>query len=252
MATTSNFGWTTPDDTALVKDGASSIRSLGTAVDTTMQTMVPKSIVDVKGDLIAATAADTVSRLAVGANNTVLTADSAEATGLKWATVSAGGMTEITSGSFPTNSSTLTISSIPTTYKDLLLICTQITSSNGQGIKLRVNNLSAANTYISTGAANNQTTVQNLSNSFINLTAGWYTVQTSNNYFTVNAYITGYTRTNNIKIIKTVFGSTGSAVVSLDSHCTSTGAITSAITRLDISTDSANFSGGNYILYGVS
>lgn len=46
---------------------------------------IPPSIVDAKGDIIAATAADTVSRLAVGANNTVLTADSAEATGLKWA-----------------------------------------------------------------------------------------------------------------------------------------------------------------------
>ena len=49
---------------------------------------VAKSIVDAKGDLIAATAADTVSRLAVGANGTVLTADSAEATGMKWATAS--------------------------------------------------------------------------------------------------------------------------------------------------------------------
>jgi hypothetical protein len=42
--------------------------------------------IDAKGDLVAGTAADTFSRLAVGANGTVLTADSAEATGLKWAT----------------------------------------------------------------------------------------------------------------------------------------------------------------------
>ena len=46
---------------------------------------IAKSIVDAKGDIIAATAADTVSRLAVGANGTVLTADSTEATGVKWA-----------------------------------------------------------------------------------------------------------------------------------------------------------------------
>jgi hypothetical protein len=52
---------------------------------------VAKSIVDAKGDLIAATAADTVSRLAVGANNTVLTADSSTATGLKWAAAAGGG-----------------------------------------------------------------------------------------------------------------------------------------------------------------
>ena len=90
MATTTNFSWATPDDSANVKDGAAAIRSLGTAVDTTVATMVPKSIVDAKGDIIAATAADTVSKLTVGSNDTVLTADSSTATGLKWAAVAGG------------------------------------------------------------------------------------------------------------------------------------------------------------------
>lgn len=47
---------------------------------------IQPTIVDAKGDLITATAADTPARLAVGANDTVLTADSSTATGLKWAT----------------------------------------------------------------------------------------------------------------------------------------------------------------------
>ena len=51
------------------------------------------TIVDAKGDIIAATAADTVARLAVGSNDQVLTADSSTATGLKWA---ASGLTYTT------------------------------------------------------------------------------------------------------------------------------------------------------------
>jgi len=52
---------------------------------------VPKSLVDAKGDLLVATANDTVARLAVGSNTHVLTADSAAATGVKWAAAGGGG-----------------------------------------------------------------------------------------------------------------------------------------------------------------
>jgi len=51
---------------------------------------IQNSIVDAKGDLIAASANDTPARLAVGTNGQVLTADSTAATGLKWATASGG------------------------------------------------------------------------------------------------------------------------------------------------------------------
>ncbi len=52
---------------------------------------IQNAIVDAKGDLIAATAADTPARLAVGTNGQVLTADSTAATGLAWTTISSGG-----------------------------------------------------------------------------------------------------------------------------------------------------------------
>jgi hypothetical protein len=115
MASTSAFGWETPDDTDLVKDGAAAIRTLGNSIDTSMAELkggttgqvlsktsntdmdftwvaqddsnaIQNAIVDAKGDLIAATANDTPSRLAVGANNEMLVADSSTATGLDWKT----------------------------------------------------------------------------------------------------------------------------------------------------------------------
>jgi len=90
MATSPNYSWPEPDNTDLVKNGALAIRTLGNAIDTTMATMVPKTIIDAKGDIIAGTAADTAARLAVGTNGQVLKANSATATGLEWAADSAG------------------------------------------------------------------------------------------------------------------------------------------------------------------
>jgi hypothetical protein len=52
---------------------------------------VAKSTFTTKGDIVAATASSTISRLGVGTNGQVLTADSTAATGIKWATPSGGG-----------------------------------------------------------------------------------------------------------------------------------------------------------------
>ena len=58
--------------------------------------VIQNDIVDVLGDLIVASGADAVSRLAAGTNTHVLTADSTAATGLKWAAPTTGDITGIT------------------------------------------------------------------------------------------------------------------------------------------------------------
>jgi hypothetical protein len=54
---------------------------------TIIQNPVPLVLVDSKGDMFVATGDDTVTRLGVGADGTVLTADSIEEGGVKWAAV---------------------------------------------------------------------------------------------------------------------------------------------------------------------
>lgn len=56
-----------------------------TDFETVKSNYISKTTVNAKGDILAATANDTITRVAVGANGTILTADSAEAAGVKWA-----------------------------------------------------------------------------------------------------------------------------------------------------------------------
>ena len=132
MATTTNFGWDTPDDTDLVKDGALAIRTLGSSIDTSFVDLkggttgqvlskasntdldytwvttddanaIQNAIVDAKGDLISATAADTPARLAVGNNGETLVADSAATVGLRYQANFAAGKNKIINGDFSIN-----------------------------------------------------------------------------------------------------------------------------------------------------
>ena len=91
--------------------------------------LIQDSLVDAKGDIIAATAADTVARLAVGTNTYVLTADSTEATGLIWAAPTTGDITEITAGTLIDITSAT--GPVPTVNVDLSEASTSTSDADG-------------------------------------------------------------------------------------------------------------------------
>ena len=134
MATTTNYGWTTPDDTALVKDGASAIRTLGSSVDTTTKNLNPQTTL---GDIAYRSAtANTNTRLAIGTSNQVLTVSGgvpawvspAAATPANDVATGAGNAT--TSTSYANLSSSVAVT-LTTGTKALVIVRAQINTNSG-------------------------------------------------------------------------------------------------------------------------
>jgi hypothetical protein len=75
MATTTNYGWTTPDDTDLVKDGAAAIRSLGSSIDTTLKAQIDGEVTNwtlVNAGGTALTGAGTITISGISGANQIL------------------------------------------------------------------------------------------------------------------------------------------------------------------------------------
>lgn len=230
MPTTTNFGWTTPADTDLVKDGAAAIRTLGSNIDT--------SLVDLKG----------------GTTGQYLQKNSGTDLDYVWSNISSGGMTLI-SETVASSLSSLTLSSIPQTYKDLRLVFSGVNSATGY-FATRLNNDSGANyNYVGTvdGAQATQTGNTNLDNDRF-----CYNARNSNaNQPAKGVYnIYNYASTTKLKNYDIV---TSSYDGSQFRHINATGLYnsTSAITSIDIFLDAgsgtfSNATNTSIRLFGIS
>jgi hypothetical protein len=202
--------------------------------------------IDAKGDLVPGTGADTFSRLAVGANGTVLTADSAEATGLKWATAAAGGMTLLSTTSL--SGSTTTISSINQTYTNLQIFIYGVTNATGNGtFRCAPNGSTNITTFQQTSTISS---VDGSQNDYLGLAFGNVSLfNNNNNVFSVT--IENYASTASRKSYRISGGyiRTSSDMLPLSGS----GIIdtTSAISSLVFSNTGGNLSTGTVLIYGV-
>jgi hypothetical protein len=137
MATTTNYGWDTPDDTDLVKDGAAAIRTLGSSVDTTTKALNPSTTL---GDIEYRSAtANTNTRLGVGTTGQVLTVAGGVPSwatpggaGASWSLVNAG-------GTALTGAQTITVSGISGADKIMILVNSASTASASDAVRIRLN-----------------------------------------------------------------------------------------------------------------
>jgi hypothetical protein len=264
MATTTNYGWTTPDDTALVKDGAAAIRTLGSSVDTTTKNLNPETTL---GDIAyRSSTANVKTRLGIGTTGQVLAVSGGVPA---WTTPTSGGVTLI-SETVASALSGLSLSSIPSTYKHLVLTWHGIEASiaNSSGFIMRFNNDSTANIYrgqmtYTTGSAVNHDkwTYDDATRAVAIGVApfGWNSTANSNLQENPCGSMTiyNYASTSKFKFyeLKWYFNSSGNAAFT--AHVQANYATTSAITSIDIirSGGSATFSNTadtSIRLYGVS
>jgi hypothetical protein len=254
MPTTTNYGWTTPADTDLVKDGAAAIRTLGSSIDTTLKTQIdaqiPDSLLTTKGDLIAASGASTPARLAVGTNGQALIADSTAATGMKWDTPAAGGMTLLNTGGTTLTGASVSVSSIPSGYVNLFVIVRNFRpATDNVSLWMRINGDTATRylesllgTNITNTAPDNEKFVispvsDNGANS--NLTA--LTIYDYSNTATWKAY------QGNVSVTANPTTSTNFNANIRQGYYNQTAAITS----LTFLPDTGNFTSGTVFVYGV-
>jgi hypothetical protein len=148
MATTTNYGWGTPDNTDLVKDGALAIRDLGQDIDTTTKALNPETTA---GDIAYRSAtANTNTRLGIGTAGQVLRVNSG-ATAPEWATPGGGGYTLVSTTSLSGASTSITIAA--NTYNHFRITVDDWFFSGTSALAMTINNSTSTvyNNYMFSG-----------------------------------------------------------------------------------------------------
>lgn len=207
--------------------------------------VIQPTVFDAKADILTATADNTPARLAVGTNGQVLTAASTTATGLQWATPSAGSYTLIASGSLSGTSTT--ISSISNAYTDLYFILRDYTNASESALRLRLNSISTGYDY--TSMNNNSTALDNSQNA-TEITPSSYTFSSDQGQELIMT-LPNYTSTSSQRMYQ--IGSYSNNTLTWRTKWVFGGVRTSdAISSITIFSDgTATWTGGTYALYGV-
>jgi hypothetical protein len=254
MATTTNYSWTTPDDTALVKDGAAAIRSLGTAIDSTVFTnagaAINKSLIDAAGDLIYGTADNTVARLAIGTADQVLKVNSG-ATAPEWGTAPSGGMTLISTTTL--SGASISLSSIPSTYNHLQLVIRNfLPATDDRNLQMRINGDSNANRhyFLATNSSNNNQVAGTFSETSIQISAS-NDNGVGNGLIVVN--LIDYKNTTSWKMFNFQSAAVDSSNTAAWTLLNGFGYYnqTGAISSINLFPNGGNFTSGTALLYGV-
>lgn len=212
---------------------------------------IQPTLLTAKGDLISATAASTVARLAVGSNDQILVADSSTATGLKWATATATGesWTQVATGS-TTSGSSLALTSLSGYSKYKLMFNAVTVASGPTSYTVRFNADSGANydydlvrqsasTSVAAGAFSaNQSHADNI----------YFDTIANTSYLTVE--IGGCTSTTGYKRFQNQLGTLSNTGAVANVFSTGIYKSNSTITSINVALASSSFAAGTYYLYG--
>ena len=201
-----------------------------------------------KGQLAVGTGSGTTDFLNVGTNGYTLVADSAQTTGLKWATpAGGGGLTVLESGSL--TGSSVTTATLSTSYNDLRIVFRNYKpATDGADLLIRFNEDTGTNYTDRTSSGDKPFDRTSHNENFVlqdNSTATGLAI----------VEVPDYANTTTLKVLWRKFQSanlsSNTANMYMIAPNISTYNSTSAITKLTFFPSSGNFTSGDYIVYGV-